>query len=92
MSEVRTPRVAGQPILALINAWPVRHEHIWNAAFLGEQHGRPARERIPPILIRDGDSDAFLRWLDRHQPSFHKDVLIAPTWVPGGTLREKSGC
>ena len=147
--------------LALTPEIDARNEHVWKAAFLGEQHGRPARERIPPIFVGDGNRDAFLRWVERHQPdavvtsliflpklpawlrsagigvprdlalvtlyeserhagtarvdssaehigatavdlvvaqlhrnerglpSFRKDVLIAPTWVPGGTLREK---
>lgn len=49
-----------------------RVDHNWSAAYSVEQQRLPAKNRLPPLLLRKWDSPAFLTWMERHRP----DVVV----------------
>jgi len=49
-----------------------RVDHNWSAAYLIEQQCLPRKNRLPPLLLPNWDSEAFLSWVRHHRP----DVVV----------------
>ncbi len=49
-----------------------RVDHNWSAAYLVEQQRLSPKNRLPPLLLPDWDSNAFLAWVKRYRP----DVIV----------------
>jgi len=55
--------------LFLKQASDSRLRHRWTAAFHVFAQSRPARERIPPLLVERVEPDSFNAWFSRHRPT-----------------------
>jgi DNA-binding LacI/PurR family transcriptional regulator len=65
--------------LALFEGFDRRVVHTWEGAYLYSQQDFTRGDRVPPLVSKMLDRDAFFRWFQRHRPdaviSSHREVL-----------------